>query len=144
MATYKRFEDLEVWQASRELCSLLNGLIGDDWFKKNKSIKDQIQGSSGSIMDNIAEGFERGSTREFVQFLGYSKGACGEFRSQLYRALDSGLISQEQFENLSSKGESIAKQLQGFMSYLNKQHYKGNRFLEPEVEYGNFSISIEE
>src|SRR5688572_25515953 len=121
MATYKRFEDLEVWQSARGLCKALNDVINPDWFKIDKSIKDQIQSSSGSIMDNIAEGFERGSSREFVQFLGYSKGSCGEFRSQLYRALDKKLIDQKTHDDLMNLSESVAKQLRGFISYLNNQ-----------------------
>ncbi len=88
MATIKRFEDLEIWQDARELCKFINRLIERDKFKYNFSLKDQISRSSGSIMDNIAEGFERGGNKEFVNFLTYSKGSTGEVRSQSYRAFD--------------------------------------------------------
>lgn len=85
MATIKRFEDLDAWKISRELCSKIGEIIDKELFKKNYRLIGQIEGSSGSIMDNIAEGFERGTRAEFIQFLGYSKGSCVEFRSQLYR-----------------------------------------------------------
>ncbi|HMJ48220.1 MAG TPA: four helix bundle protein [Ferruginibacter sp.] len=88
MATIKRFEDVEAWIVSRELCNKIGSLIDAGTFKTNYRLIGQIEGSSGSIMDNIAEGFERGTRADFIQFFGYSKGSCGEFRSQLYRALD--------------------------------------------------------
>ena len=87
MATIKRFEDIESWKQGSELCSKIGKLIDEGKFKKNYRLIDQMEGSSGSIMDNIAEGFERGTKGEFVLFLGYAKGSSGEFRSQLYRAL---------------------------------------------------------
>ena len=87
MATIKRVEDIECWKQGSELCSKIGKLIDEGKFKKNYRLIDQMEGSSGSIMDNIAEGFERGTKGEFVLFLGYAKGSSGEFRSQLYRAL---------------------------------------------------------
>ncbi|MEO6490631.1 MAG: four helix bundle protein [Ferruginibacter sp.] len=83
MATLKRFEDLDVWKLSRELFAKVGKLIDAGMFKNNFRLIAQLEASSGSIMDNIAEGFERGTRAEFIQFLGYSKGLCGEVRSQL-------------------------------------------------------------
>lgn len=88
MATIKSFEDIESWKKARVLCATLGKLIDENRFKRNFRLVQQIEGSSGSIMDNIAEGFERGTKGEFVQFLGYAKGSCGELRSQLYRSFD--------------------------------------------------------
>ena len=73
MATIKRFEDVDAWNVSRELCNSIGSLIDNGSFQKNYRLIGQIEGSSGSIMDNIPEGFERGTRLEFIQFLGYSK-----------------------------------------------------------------------
>ena len=88
MATVKKFEDLTCWQKARELNRLVykisaNGILGKDF-----GLRDQIRRASISVMSNIAEGFERGGDKEFVQFLSNAKGSCGEVRCQLYAALD--------------------------------------------------------
>lgn len=127
MATIKRFEDVEAWIVSRELCNNIGSLIDDGSFKSNYRLIGQIEGSSGSIMDNIAEGFERGTRAEFIQFLGYSKGSCGELRSQLYRALDRKYINQQQFDEFSSLAVRISSMLQKFISYLQKTDIQGER-----------------
>lgn len=131
MATIKRFEDLDAWKVSRELCNKIGNIIDSEAFKKNFRLIGQVEGSSGSIMDNIAEGFERGSRAEFIVFLGYSKGSCGELRSQLYRALDRKYIKQEQFEELYLMVVRVSAMLQKFISYLLKSDVKGLRKKEP-------------
>lgn len=98
MGTIKRFEDLEVWQKSRELCQKINAILLNEGLSRDFKLRDQMNGSSGSIMDNIAEGFDRDGKNEFKQFLAYSKGSTGELKSQLYRALDRKYITQEQFD----------------------------------------------
>ena len=98
MATIKRFEEIDAWKVSRELCSKIGLLIGEGAFKTSYKLIGQIESSSGPIMDNIAEGLERGTRAEFIQFLGYSKGSCGEFSSQLYRTMDRKYITHKQFE----------------------------------------------
>ena len=127
MATIKRFEDLDSWKVSRELCNKIGDIIDNNSFKKNFRLIGQIEGSSGSIMDNIAEGFERGTRAKFIQFLGYSKGSCGEFRSQLHRALDRKYVTQTEFDELCVLAIRISAMIQKFISYLQTTTIKGTR-----------------
>ena len=99
-----------------------NGLL-----KRNYRLMNQIEGSSGSIMDNIAEGFERGIRSEFITFLAYAKASSGEFRSQLYRALDRKYISPEEFDEFYVMSVRISAMLQKFIAYLQKTAIKGIR-----------------
>jgi four helix bundle protein len=87
-----------------------------------------MRGSSGSVMDNIAEGFERGSKLEFIYSLGYSKGEVGELKSQLYRSLDNQYISQEKFYDLCRQADKLTKKLTAFITYLNSSNIKGQKF----------------
>ncbi len=127
MATIKSFEDIESWKKARVLCATLGKLIDENRFKRNFRLVQQIEGSSGSIMDNIAEGFERGTKGEFVQFLGYAKGSCGELRSQLYRSFDRGYISEDEFQKLKLETELINGLIQNFIKYLLKSDVAGSR-----------------
>jgi four helix bundle protein len=127
MATIKRFEDIESWKLGNELCSKIGKHIDEGKFKKNFRLMDQMEGSSGSIMDNIAEGFERGSRQEFILFLGYAKGSSGEFRSQLYRTLNRGYISQNDFDDLYDQSIKTGGLLQKFIEYLQKTEIAGSR-----------------
>ncbi len=115
---YKRFEELPCWNKARELCQKIFKLINQREFRKDYSLKDQIWRSAGSVMDNIAEGFEDGSTREFIRFLGYSQRSCGEVQSQLYRALDCNYITQTQFDKCYMLASECRKQIKGFRKYL--------------------------
>lgn len=128
MATIKRFEDILSWQKARELNKMLGSLIDSGKFKRSYKLIDQIESSCGSIMDNIAEGFERSGNREFLQFLYISKGSCGEFRSQLYRAFDRNFLAQEEFDDLYSRSMEIIVMLQGLIEYLESSEMKGAKF----------------
>jgi len=128
MSTITRFEDLEIWRLSRELCQEVYIIITTMSLKNDFKLRDQIDGSSGSVMDNIAEGFERDGKNEFRQFLSISKGSCGETRSQLYRVFDRKYISQESFEKLKSKTIVLSKKISSFIDYLNKTKYKGTKY----------------
>lgn len=123
-----KFEDLEIWQLARELCKYIFVNTGKQPFCNDYKLRDQIRTSSGSIMDNIAEGFERDGNKEFVQFLSVSKGSCGECRSQSYRAFDFGYIDHVTLDELINKTTILSKQITGFMSYLKKCNIKGTKF----------------
>ena len=125
MATIERFEQIISWQEARILNKNLGQLIDSGRFKKNFRLIGQMEGSAGSIMDNIAEGFERGGNREFIQFLYVSKGSCGELRSQLYRALDRNYITQKEFNDFSVHAMKISSLIQKFIDYLENSSTKG-------------------
>ncbi len=129
MAHYTTFEDLPIWQLSRDICKDVFTITSKGSFAKDFSLKDQINRSSGSCMDNIAEGFERDGNKEFKQFLSISKGSIGETRSQLYRALDRGHITQEEFDALFSKCKNESRDIGSFMRYLRDSEMKGNKFV---------------
>ena len=128
MATIEKFEDLEVWRKARELCKKIFLLTQKEKFPKDFSLKDQIKRSSGSGMDNIAEGFERGGKKEFIQFLFIAKSSLAETKSQLYRALDYGYITNNEFDETYKECNDIAKMIMGLIKYLKRTEYKGIKF----------------
>ena len=128
MATFVRFEEIISWQEARKLNRVIGALIDEGRFKNNYRLINQIEGSMGSIMDNIAEGFERDGNREFFQFLYYAKGSCGELRSQIYRALDRSYITQTEFEELSIHTMKISSLIQKLIEYLTGSEKKGLKY----------------
>lgn len=137
MATIRRFEDLEVWQKAREISKYVYNLTSIDKFSKDYSLKDQIKRASGSAMDNIAEGFDRGGNKEFINFLTYSKGSIAEVRSQAYRALDFGYISEQEFNHLIKETSSLSERLGKFISYLKNSEMKGVKFKNENEQNNN-------
>jgi four helix bundle protein len=128
MATINTFEELDIWQLGREICQDVWDKFENTTLGKDFELRNQMNRSSGSIMDNIAEGFERNGRKEFIQFLSYSKGSCGELRSQLYRAFDRKHITKKEFEFLKEKTITESKKIGSFMQYLLKSEYKGSKF----------------
>jgi four helix bundle protein len=128
MSTITRFEDLEVWQIARKFAAMIYQLTVQEKFSKEYKFKDQIKDSSGSVMDNIAEGFGRESRLEFINFLGIAKGSLNETKSQLYRAMDYNLIKQDIFDSHYKEAETISAKIGAFMIYLNKSLIKGQKF----------------
>jgi four helix bundle protein len=128
MATINRFEDLDIWQEARRLAKEIHVLSKETDLKTEYKLKNQIKGSSGSVMDNIAEGFERDGNLEFRQFLSIAKGSAGESRSQIYRLYDYEIIDEEKFNELKNDYLSLSVKIKNFITYLNKQDFKGNKF----------------
>jgi four helix bundle protein len=128
MATIKQFEDIECWQLARVLFVDIHKITISGNFQKDFALKDQIRRSSGSIMDNIAEGFGRDGTKEFIQFLSYSKGSAAEVQSQLYRALDCNYINAETFNTLYNRTNNIIGKLTNLIKYLCSSTIKGNKY----------------
>jgi four helix bundle protein len=124
----EKFEDLEIWQEARDLCKFVFSITLSDAFKKDFKFRDQIRASSGSIMDNIAEGFERGGNKEFIQFLYIAKGSWRETRSQSYRAFDFQYLSNEEYALLSEKTTNLSKRISSFITYLKNSDLKGTKY----------------
>jgi four helix bundle protein len=123
-----RFEDLEIWQLARELYKYVFRITSEEPFCFDFKLKDQIRGSSGSVSDNIAEGFERGGNKEFVQFLWIAKGSCGETRNQSYRAFDSNYISQNVLNTLLNMTDTISRKTANLIKTLKVSEYKGVKY----------------
>ena len=128
MATIERFEQIISWQEARILNKNIGDLIDGGRFKKSFRLINQIEGSAGSIMDNIVEGFERSGNKEFIQFLYIAKGSSGELRSQLYRAFDRGYITQKEFDDLSIHSMKISSLIQKLITYLENSPTKGAKY----------------
>jgi len=128
MATIKKFEDLEIWQMARHLCQKIYLLTEKGKLVKDFTLKDQIKGAGGSVMDNIAEGFGRGGNKEFVNFLSFAIGSCNEVQSQLYRSLDWKYISEEEFNDCYAICEEIILKSGSLINYLNQSQMKGEKY----------------
>ncbi len=135
MATIKRFEEFEAWQKAKVLSKEILNISSNEPFVRDYGLKKQILDSSGSIMDNIAEGFGRGGKKELIQFLSYSKGSVAEVQSQLYRVLDRSYITKEIFDKLYFQADEISKMLNGLINYLKKSDFKGFKFHEDQETY---------
>jgi len=128
MSTWKSFEDIEVWQLAREFCQDIYRIIQYDGLKTDYKLKEQINGSSGSIMDNIAEGFERNGNKEFINFLSIAKGSAGESRSQLHRIFDRKYITDQEYNERLVKIKNISGKIQNQMTYLKNSEFKGTKY----------------
>ncbi len=118
MARIQNFEDLEVWKLARKLTVQVYALSRNGTFAKDYGFCNQIRRAAVSIVSNIAEGFERRSNSQFIQFLDIANGSAGEVRAQLYVALDLGYITQEQFQAVFKDITSIGKMLTSLTRHL--------------------------
>ena len=128
MATIQNFEDLKVWQKAGLLCAEVFSLTSIGKLSRDFGLKDQINRSSGSIMDNIAEGFGRKGNLEFINFLTYSNGSACECKSQLYRAYDRNYITEEKRKELSDLADEIIKMIISLIAYMGGSGLKGIKF----------------
>lgn len=128
MGKIERFEDIQAWQKARPLTQEIYQTTSAGHFARDFGLRDQIRRASVSSMSNIAEGFERGGNKEFIQFLSHAKGSTGEVRSQLYVALDAGLIDEKRFHELYVPAEETSRLIAGFMRYLSQTDYRGSKF----------------
>ena len=128
MATIKRFEDIEAWKKARELTREVYRHSKAGPFSRDFGLRDQIRRAAVSVMSNIAEGFERGGTKEFMQFLAIAKGSVGEIESQLYVALDQAYINEDEFVSLKSLAGPTKRLIGGLISYLRQSGMKGVKY----------------
>jgi len=131
MATFKKFEEIEAWQRARQLTKRIYGLSRSGEFAKDFGLKDQIRRASVSIMSNIAEGHDRSSTGEFVQFLATAKGSAAEVKSQLYVALDQEYIKENAFVETFGLATETANMIGDLMNYLRRSGIRGSKY-KPE------------
>src|SRR5215510_14001503 len=127
MNKIERFEEVIAWQKARAMTKEVYAVTKVAPFTKDFGLKDQIQRSSVSTMANIAEGFERGGDKEFIQFLSNSKGSCGEVRSHLYVALDQEYITQTAFDQFYDRSTEVSRLISGFMTYLKRSDLRGKK-----------------
>ncbi len=116
----RRFEELESWQVARTLANMVYELTKQDAFRKDISLVDQIRRAAVSVMNNIAEGFERGSNKDFAKFLFIARGSAGEVRSMLYLAKDLKYLSEEQFIEALALVVRSAQLCWGMIKHLQK------------------------
>jgi len=131
MAKIERFEDLISWQKARELNRLVYKVSRNGTFAKDFGLRDQMRRASVSVMSNIAEGFERGGDKEFMQFLSNAKGSCGEVRCQLYAAMDENYLNEAEFNQLQERSLEVSRLISGFMAYLRDSELRGSKFKKP-------------
>ena len=134
MATIHRFEDLEIWQIAHQLNKEIIIITRSGSFTRDFSLKDEIERSSGSTMDNIAEGFGRESRLEFIQFLSIAKGSITETQSQLIRAFDKDFIEKNLFDKTYETSQKLGNKIAALMQYLNKTPHKGQKFMNREAD----------
>jgi len=128
---YDRFEQLPVWNAAIELAIRVYKLSSDRAFVRQRSLRDQLERAAVSLSNNIAEGFERGSTSDLLRFIYIARGSSGEVRSMLCLLERLSAFSHLKFEisNLKSSAEEVARQLRAWATSLQESPIKGQRFL---------------
>lgn len=116
----ERFEDIEAWKEARRLVNMIYDISDEENFSKDFGLKNQIRNASVSVMSNIAEGFDRGTNREFIQFLIVARASASEVKSQLYVALDRKYITSDKFHKIYDQISKLISLIDGFIRYLRK------------------------
>jgi four helix bundle protein len=128
MATFKKFEEIDCWKRARELTRQVYRISSQPKFARDFGLKDQIRRASVSVMSNIAEGYDRSGTAEFIHFLATAKGSAAEVRCQLYAAADQGYLQEGDLVRLNALAADIGNMIGGLMKYLRSSGYKGTKF----------------
>lgn len=131
MAKTDKFEDLIIWQKARQLSIGIYPITKRGEYKYDTRFVQQIRAAAGSIMDNIAEGFEREGNKEFVNFLYIAKGAAGEVRSQLTRAFDCGYLSDIEYSKLYNDCIDLSRSISKFITSIKNSDFRGAKYSEP-------------
>ncbi|HEY4723638.1 MAG TPA: four helix bundle protein [Anaerolineae bacterium] len=121
MPKIERFEDLQSWQKARQLANAVYELTRRPTFAKDFELRDQIRDAAGSVMHNIAEGFDSGTRAEFVRFLKIARRSASEVQSELYLALDQKYITAEQLKSTYDLATETKRLINGMIAYLRKQ-----------------------
>lgn len=122
----RQFEELDSWKKARELTNMIHDLTEQKGFSRDLRLRDQMRGSSGSVMHNIAEGFDAGSDAEFIRFLKISRRSASEVQSQLYLALDRKCITETQLQTAYDKTTEVKRLINGLISYLRRNTKSSN------------------
>ena len=128
MAAVRDFEELSIFQKARELSKKIYPVTNREGFKSDYRFVQQIRAAAGSIMDNIAEGFERTGNKELLNFLYIAKGSCGEVRSQLIRANDIGYLTPEEYEELYSDCRKLSASIMNFIKEIKTSDITGAKY----------------
>jgi len=128
LSTFRKFEEIEAWQKARELAREIYSVSGQTPFAKDFALRDQIRRAAISVMSNIAEGYGRGGTKEFTQFLSVAKASAVEVMSHLYVALDQRYIDQKTFDKLAGLADEVSRMIAGLMKYLRSVQIKGSKY----------------
>ena len=131
----KNFEELGIFQDARKLCKEVYIITKEGEFSKDSRFVQQIHASAGSVMDNIAEGFERDGNKEFINFLYIAKGSCGEVRSQIIRASDVGFIDNETAKRLYNDCLNLSKSISKFIKSIKASGLSGLKFQDPRSKF---------
>jgi four helix bundle protein len=134
VSTFQSFEEIEAWQKARQLTRRIYEVSELGNFSRDFGLRDQMRRASVSIISNIAEGFERGGTGEFIQFLSAAKGSAGEVRAQLYVALDREYVDAESFKELSELAVEVSRMIGGLMNYLKRSGIRGTKYKKAATE----------
>ena len=143
MSKAQKFEDLTIFQKARELCKEVYAVTKEGEFRKDTRFVQQIHASAGSVMDNIAEGFERAGNKEFINFLYIAKGSCGEVRSQIIRASDVGFIDNDTATKLYNDCFNLSKSIAKFIKSLRTSGLSGLKFQDPRSRFQESEADVE-
>ena len=127
MAKIESFEELQSWQKARQLANLIHGLTANTAFERDFRLRDQIQDAAGSVMHNIAEGFDAGSSPEFVRFLKVARRSASEVQSELYLALDRKYIAEKDLKSAYDLATEAKRLINGMIGYLHRPRPSGQK-----------------